>query len=33
MENNTWERFKLAIAAGNPDEALAILERDGHTMP
>lgn len=33
MENNTWERFKLAIAAGNPDEALAILERDGHMMP
>lgn len=33
MENNTWERFTAAIAAGNPDEALAILERDGHMMP
>ncbi|CAG0952131.1 hypothetical protein PLCT2_00257 [Planctomycetaceae bacterium] len=33
MENNTWERFNNAIKAGNPEEALEILTRDGHLMP
>lgn len=33
MQNNTWERFQNAIKADNPEEALRILEAEGHLMP